>query len=941
MLAGAVAVGGVEFALASSGVGIAALPFLTHVMEGLVLGGISMEAGAIASALTSNRGTGVTIRQPAANRQIVRGIRRVGGVLVYTSTTGSSHDQYNAVIVLAGHEIDAIEAMYIDGRQVYFQGSGVGWAVRNGTGFGGIADSSDHVGPGGQTYNFGGTGHSGIYVEARYGDQTDPAGTNSPGKATWTGSPTSVIGGLTANDPNWGPDGLGNFPWLGGCAYVYVKLEYNTTLFPGGPAQAEIKFTVRGKNDIFDPRTGTRGYTSNWALQIADVLTDPTWGVGDIDGVNQDQLIAAANVCDEMVALANGNSELRYAVHWAYDSAVAPGDAIQNMMIAAAGRLSRVGGEWFIFPAYWQGPSFDFDQTALTGPVDWAPYRSFRELANRVNGTYIAANVPYNDAGNLYDSNGWYNHTILNNYPFGFQPTNFPQYAQDALHGYSFDALLSEDSGVLGAWDSATAYDADDVVLQSGVIYLSLLDGNLDNDPATHSAPGGAAAAWAGGSTYAAGDAVAFTQTSTGAYASGTTYSAGQGATFGGLLYVSLVGSNTGNQPDISPTDWAVVSALAQVYVSLVGSNTGHQPDIAPTDWALVSWVPWTNQLPLELDLNCVLSVAQAQRLAKITLLRNRQQGSGTFPLNLDAWQAMPLDVTTFEFPDLYWVGKQLEFVSSRFYLEQQAESQAIRFEAKLQETSAAIYEWTAAEELSVYDVPANPTGMPLSIAAPTSLTLLSDATTAVLGADGINHPRILASWTAPADVRVGQIQVQFRIHGVTPWTDAGTVSGGSTSMLISGVIAGDVYDVQIRSLANLGGTSAWVEVDNVTAAAPNSLRNSYTNAPALALTQPTSTTIHMAATAVTFGGATVNYAARTKTISALGSPTWLYFTIADATQAGESGSPTLVETISSSNALVGVQGNTYMGAILALPAGSAVSAIAGGWPAPQTVQVI
>jgi hypothetical protein len=113
-----------------------------------------------------------------------------------------------------------------------------------------------------------------------------------------------------------------------------------------------------------------------------------------------------------------------------------------------------------------------------------------------------------------------------------------------------------------------------------------------------------------------------------------------------------------------------------------------------------------------------------------------------------------------------------------------------------------------------------------------------------------------------------------------------------------------------------------------------------YTNNPAIALTQPTSTTIHVAAVAVTFGAATVNYAARTLTIAAPSTPTWYYVTIADPTQAGESGSPTLTATASTATTLVGVQGDTYMGAILALPAGGAVSELAGGWPSPQTVQV-
>lgn len=870
MIGGAVVTGAAMFALASTGVGFAALPYLASLMGSLALGGISMEAGAIAEALSSNRGTGITIRQPAAYRQLVYGIRRVGGVLVYASTTGSHHDQYNAVIVLAGHEVDAIENMYIDGRQVYWQGSGDGWSVRNGTGFGGVADSADHIGPGGQTYNFGGTGHSGIYVEARYGDQL----------------PGDVIGALTANDPNWAADGSGNSPWLGGCTYVYVKLEYNESLFPGGPASAELRFTMRGKNNLYDPRTGTYGYSANWALIINDILTDTAFGLGDLGSVNQDQLIAAANVCDESVPLANGNTELRYQAHWNYDTSVSPGDALQNLMNAAGGRLSRVGGEWFIYPAYWIGPSFAFDASVLTGDLEWEPYRGLREICNRVNGTYIAPNVPYNDAGNLFDSNGWYNGTILNNWPFGFQPTSVPQYAMDSLHGYSGDAFLEADSGVQGSWASGTTYAQGDVIVYSGVIYRSLIDGNVGNQPDTHSLSGGSAATWA----------------------SGTTYAAGQGAVY-----------------------------LGQLYVSLVAGNVGHEPDTSPSQWAAVTWVAWSNLLPMELDLNCVLSVAQAQRVYKIALLRNRQQGSGKFPMHLTAWRMAPLTVFTMTFPEMGWDAKVLEIASTRLYFEQQDSALAIRFEAQVQETAASTYEWSTAEELSVYDVPANPTNMPWNIASPSGLALTSSSSTAVIGADGVNHPRILASWTAPTDVRITQVQIQYQKVGDASWTDAGTVDSATTSAYISGVVSGSQYNVQIRSLTLNGATSGWSQAGPVTAAAPASLKSSYAMASPFVLTQASTTSIALAASSVSFGGMTaVSYAARTFTIPTPTVPTWYYVTVADATQQGETGA-TLTATCQTSNALVGAQGNTYLGAIEVTPSGSGAVNLAGGWPAPAT----
>jgi len=768
-IAGAItlyALGGATFGL-SAGAAYA-------LMASLAVGGVSMEAGAIADALTQNRGMGITTRQPAAFRQIIIGEQRVGGVIIYMSTTGSHYDQYNFVIVIAGHVCDSILNLYLDGRQVHWEGSGVGWAEGpGGNGFGGNAGGGNFTGPDGRQYNF----DSLVYCEARYGTQADG----------------DVIGGLTANDPNWAADSDGS-PYVGGCTYVYLKVEYDTAMFPSVP---EIKFTVRGKNDIYDPRTGTSGFTNNWALVIADVIQDTTFGLGDAGSVNTDQLIAAANVCDEQVTCAAG-TEAQWCCDFHYDTSMAPGDVLATMMPAAAGRLSRIGGEWFIWPAYWQSSSFSWDESSLSGDVEWTPYRKFRDLINRVNGTYIAANYPFNTAGNLYDSNGFWDGQIENNFPFAFQPTNYPQYACDTLHGYSEDAFL-------------------------------IADGNVE--------------------------------------------------------------------------------------------------------------------LPHELSQSCVLSVDQAQRAAKITLLRNRQQGNGMLRMNLECWQMQPIDVMEFTFPVLSGFGdKLLEVVGTNFSVDPpdgENGAPAVHLQVAVQETDPSVYEVNTGDLLTVYDVPAIPTfGPPYSIQPPTDVTAVSNSTTALIATDGVVTARILVAWTAPADASVTSIQLQYQVSGATEWLSAGSVDASVTSAYVSGVLSGQTYNVQIASLSSNGSSSAWVEVTGVSVSAPSSLTNSYTNNPALDLTQPSATEIAMGAVSVTFGGSTVSYAARTFTITTPTTPTWYYVTIADPTQAGESGSPTLTATCQTSDSLVGVQGNTYIGAILALPGGSATQVLAGGWPAPQTFQV-
>jgi hypothetical protein len=414
---------------------LASTMFTANAIVGLAAAGVAMEAGALAQALTSSKGEALTTRQAAAFRQIIYGQQRVGGVEIWRSSTGSKHDQLNYVIVLAGHPCDSIVNLYLDGRQVHWKGPGdTGNETNNGVNFGGSSDSNTYTGPDGNTYNFGGK----VYCHATLGNQTDG----------------TVDQGLTANDPKWAADGQGNSPWVAGCTYVYLKIEYDPSTFPNEP---EIRFTVNGKNNIWDPRTQSNKFTANWALCAADVITDPVFGLGS-NTVNQAQLVAAANVCDEQITVAAlvaagtiPSTEAQYTTNWHYDTSATPHDVLTTMMAGAAGRMPLIGGQYYLFPAYFQGATATFGPSNLTSAFKWDGYRSVRDLINCVNGTYIAPTYPYNITGNLYDKNGWYNGTIQNNFPFAFQPTNFPQYADDHLHGFpaGTNEWLTEDGGIV------------------------------------------------------------------------------------------------------------------------------------------------------------------------------------------------------------------------------------------------------------------------------------------------------------------------------------------------------------------------------------------------------------------------------------------------------------------------------------------------------------
>ncbi len=840
------------------GVLVAALPggiaTLNGIILGLFAGGVSMEAGALAEALTTQRGQNISTRIAAGLRQIVYGQQRIGGNIVYESTTGSPGNSgnyvFNFVVVAATHSIDSFVNLYLDGRQVFWSqtpdshgwhanigcghvavpptctvtlgeggsitgitatgGSGFNqvkpcdgfrvkitdptgtgasaWAYNDGAGgygtdfvvgdwtvtietpgsgytdptidiqgaytFGGIFAADQQIpyeygfglgysiGPGGPHYNFAGKG----WCEVRFGDQVDGDymqslnaydgnwGPSAPGIATGTPIIVDEIGqivevdlrnrgnygstpgvsfsggvgggalahcvmdgnqigsvvmddggsGYSAEDPptvnfdGGDPVDAEQSPWLGDCAYLYINLGYDTTDYPSLP---EMRFTINGKDDIYDPRTGTRGFSTNWALQVADVITDPVFGLGD-NSVNQAQLIAAANICDEEVATSQGG-EAAFSQHIHYDTSTSPGDVLSMMMPTAAGRLSRIGGEWYIWPSYWQGPSFTLDESSLLGDVSWQPYRSFKDLVNCVNGTYIAPNYPYAVTGNLYDANGfWYG--ITNNlWPFAWQPSSFPQYAVDPLHGYATPVYLDEDGGVV---------------------------------------------------------------------------------------------------------------------------------------------------LPKELTFRGIISVVQAQRVAKITLMRNRQQGSGLFDMNLGAWAMQPLDVMQMKFPAMGWTNKLLEVEKIQFKAEPTQDENgkdgaiALSCSVSVIETDPSVYEWDPEEELSPYDISANGSDN-TTPASPTGVTAVSNLTTALLQPNGSVIPRILLTWTEPNDVYVtngGSIEIQMSSYSSPPasppsvWQDVQVVRGQTTAVYLTNVVSGNSYDIRLRSLRGGGQAGPWVEVDNV-----------------------------------------------------------------------------------------------------------------------------
>lgn len=207
-----------------------------------------------------------------------------------------------------------------------------------------------------------------------------------------------------------------------GHTLVYVQFGYDSAYFPSYPTN--LSFVVQGKNNILDPRTGTRGYSTNSALCIADYMCQPRlrggFGLAIGSTIDQNNLIAAANVCDETLTLAVGGTVPQYSCNTNITLDTGRGTTIQRMLSSCAGRLSVQGGVWSIIPGAYVAPSLTLDETNIVGAIKLDTRLSVTEACNAVKGTYI-------DPANNY------------------QPSDYPLYQQDSLHGYVSNTWLVED----------------------------------------------------------------------------------------------------------------------------------------------------------------------------------------------------------------------------------------------------------------------------------------------------------------------------------------------------------------------------------------------------------------------------------------------------------------------------------------------------------------
>ncbi|WP_414704648.1 phage tail tip fiber protein [Pseudomonas gregormendelii] len=194
-------------------------------------------------------------------------------------------------------------------------------------------------------------------------------------------NPTQVNAFLKTNCPGWKDSQIGR-----GLSFVRVSLRYSAEKFPSGIPDA--RFVVKGRNDIFDPRTGATGYSANTALHIL-------WYLRARCGVPDDEIVfstfaSAANVCDETVTNADGSVSQRYRTACVIGADEQRTGVLQKLEAACAGKLIRVGGRWMLQAGAYYGPhDFELTEDMVVGTITGSTEPANDAAINVVRGTFV------------------------------------------------------------------------------------------------------------------------------------------------------------------------------------------------------------------------------------------------------------------------------------------------------------------------------------------------------------------------------------------------------------------------------------------------------------------------------------------------------------------------------------------------------------------------
>jgi hypothetical protein len=203
----------------------------------------------------------------------------------------------------------------------------------------------------------------------------------------------------------------------------------------------------------------------------------------------------------------------------------------------------------------------------------------------------------------------------------------------------------------------------------------------------------------------------------------------------------------------------------------------------------------------LDMPLPYTINNVRAQRLAKLALLRSRQQEAITIPCNLTALKFKIGDNISVTNTRLGYSGKVFEVVG--YSMAFSANQMVVNVEAI--ETASSIWDWSTSDqevflgggEVSIYDG--------TTAAAPTNLTVTGDS---FVTADGAFNTAFNVAWTNADDAFTDHYIVEHKLTTASEYIAQQT---NSSPFTIVGLRNSQQYNVRVKAVNEIGVSSAYV----------------------------------------------------------------------------------------------------------------------------------
>lgn len=288
------------------------------------------------------------VRSPVAQRTVVYGQAMTSGPLALADVTGSKNKRLHLVVPVAGHEIDGFDEVYLNDVAV----------------------------------GLGSVDADGWVQDGKYANKVRIK--THLGAADQLADPD-----LVEEYERWTEDHR-----LRGIAYMYLAMDWDPDVYPGGLPNP--KALIRGRKHILDPRTDATGYTDNFALHVRDYLVGRMTGYDDLFGLgcddyelDDDKFIEAANISDELVALAAGGTQKRYTSGGIIRRDTPLVDAMGRLLSAGSGVLPYQQGKYHLFPAAATVAGPTLTASDLRAAIRIRPRQRRKEVFNAVAGTFV------------------------------------------------------------------------------------------------------------------------------------------------------------------------------------------------------------------------------------------------------------------------------------------------------------------------------------------------------------------------------------------------------------------------------------------------------------------------------------------------------------------------------------------------------------------------